>query len=266
MRNIILSVIAMALALAGSQAIAESALDRIRESGVIRVAIDLSVPPWSYKGSDLRPTGSEVETAELLAETLGVEMRIMPTNGANRIPFLLSGQADVIISALSITDERKNVVDFTRPYSGAATFVAGPKSVQINDAVELSGKRIAVTRGTANDTDLTAIAPADAEIVRFEDEATTITAVASGQVELVAQAQSLIDVINQRNPALQLEPKLTLRDFRVGMAVRKGDSDFLGYLDRWIIDNLRNGKLSEIYTRHQHAELPIDILEGIQSQ
>ncbi|WP_136686075.1 transporter substrate-binding domain-containing protein [Falsirhodobacter xinxiangensis] len=257
MKTAILTAAALLIAAAAH---AETTLERIRERGAIRIAIDLSVPPWSYKDENLVPVGSEVETAQLLADSLGVDMEIVQTNGANRIPFLMSGQADIIMSVLSITDERRQVIDFSRPYTGASTFIAAPAGAKIASAEDLAGQRIAVTRGTANDTDLTALAPARTEIIRFEDEATTITAVAAGQVPLVAQAQSLIDVINARNPSLQLEPKITLREFRAGVGIRKGDTDLAEYLDEWIGDNVENGKIGAIYAKYQHADLPADIV------
>lgn len=261
MKTMMLTAAALLLAAAAH---AETTLDRIRDRGAIRVAIDLSVPPWSYKDETLTPVGSEVETAQLLADSLGVKMEIVQTNGANRIPFLMSGQADIIMSVLSITEERQKVVDFSRPYTGASTFIAAPAGMEIATADDLAGQRIAVTRGTANDTDLTALAPAGAEIVRFEDEATTITAVAAGQVPLVAQAQSLIDVINDRNPTLELEPKITLREFRAGVGVRKGDAELISYLNDWIDDHIKNGSIGAIYSKYQDAELPTDIVSASQ--
>ncbi|WIY52583.1 transporter substrate-binding domain-containing protein [Devosia sp. YIM 151766] len=260
----IISALALTVSLAlTAQAQAETTLERIRAEGKIRIAIDLSVPPWSYQDENLEPAGSEVGAAQLLAESLGVELEIVPTNGANRIPFLLSNRADAIMSALSITDERKQTIDFSLPYSGAATFIAAPKSMDIKSVDDLHGLRIAVTRGTTNDTDLTATVPEDVEIVRFEDEATTITAVASNQLDLVAQAQTLLDVINERNPAKELEPKIALRDFRVGVGLRKEDQDLRDYVDGWVVENLQNGKLGEIYERYQGTELPADILANL---
>lgn len=86
MKNLKNIVATLAIMLAATaQASAEDALAKIRSAGVIRIAIDLSVPPWSYKDDSLNPTGSEVEAAKLLASDLGVKMEIVATNGANRI-------------------------------------------------------------------------------------------------------------------------------------------------------------------------------------
>lgn len=247
-----------------SQSFAADTLDKIKAAGTIRIAIDLSVPPWSYKDDNLNATGSEVEAAKLLASDLGVKMEIITTNGANRIPFLMSNRADIIMSALSITDERRKLIAFSLPYSGNTTFVAAPKDMEIKSFADLSGKRIAVTRGTTNDSDITKAAPSDAEIVRFEDEATTMTAVVSDQMDIVAQAQTLIDLINKKNPGKNLEPKLTLRTATMGVGMRKEDTDLKNWVDEWTKKNIENGKLQAIYKQFQGSDLPKAVVEASQ--
>ncbi|ATU95485.1 hypothetical protein BLM14_27800 (plasmid) [Phyllobacterium zundukense] len=256
-----------ALAMVGaslSHAFAEDTLAKIKSAGTIRIAIDLSVPPWSFKDDSLNPTGSEVEAAKLLASDLGVKMEIVSTNGANRLPYLMQNRADIIMSALSITDERKKTIAFSLPYSGNTTSVFASKDVPIKSFADLSGKRIAVTRGTTNDGDITKSAPSDAEIIRFEDEATTMTAVVSNQVDIVAIAQSLVDLINKKNPSLSLEPKLTLRTATMGVGMRKGDVELKTWVDQWVKTNIANGKLQAIYKTFQGTDLPEAVIAGSQ--
>lgn len=256
-----------ALAMVGvslTHAFAEDTLTKIKSAGTIRIAIDLSVPSWSFKDDSLNPTGSEVEAARLLASDLGVKMEIVSTNGANRLPYLMQNRADIIMSALSITDERKKTIAFSLPYSGNTTSVFASKDVPIKSFADLSGKRIAVTRGTTNDGDITKSAPPDAEIIRFEDEATTMTAVVSNQVDIVAIAQSLVDLINKKNPSLSLEPKLTLRTATMGVGMRKSDVELKAWVDQWVKTNIANGKLQEIYKTFQGTDLPEAVIAGSQ--
>lgn len=250
----------VAAVLAAGHAAADDTLTKIKADGVVKIAIDLSVPPWSFKDDTLNPTGSEVEAATLLASDLGVKMEIVSTNGANRIPYLMQHRADIIMSALSITDERKNTIAFSLPYSGNTTSVFAPKDMQIKSFADLSGKKIAVTRGTTNDVDITGKAPADAEIIRFEDEATTMTSVVSNQVDVVAIAQSLVDLINIKNPAKNMEPKLNLRTATMGVGMRKDDVALKAWIDGWVKQNLTNGKLQAIYRKFQGTDLPSQVL------
>src|ERR1700730_3072779 len=88
-------------------------LDDIKAAKKIRVAIDLGLPPYGMTDDKMQPTGSDVETARLLAKVLGVEFELVPTTGATRIPSLQTGKADVVISTLSVTVERAKVIDFS---------------------------------------------------------------------------------------------------------------------------------------------------------
>lgn len=259
MKNLTKIVAALAITFAATAQASADTLAKIRDAGVIRIAIDLSVPPWSYKDDSLNPTGSEVEAAKLLASDLGVKMEIVATNGANRIPNLMQNRADIIMSALSITDERKKTIAFSLPYSGNTTSVFAPKDMQITSFADLSGKRVAVTRGTTNDQDITKMAP-DAEIVRFEDEATTMTSVVSNQLDIVAIAQSLVDLINQKTPGKDFEPKLTLRTATMGVGMRKEDVELKKWIDEWVKTNIANGKLPAIYKQFQKTDIPPQVL------
>ncbi len=262
-RHVVAAATALALAPALVQAqVHQDTLARVQETHKLRVAIDLNVPPWSYKNDKLEMTGSEVETAQLLAKDLGAELEVVPTNGATRIPLLVTQRADIVISAMTITPERLKTIGFSKPYSGIATYVAAPKSMVIRSPADLAGKRIAVTRGTTNDTDVTKIAPAGAEVVRFEDEATTMTAVISGQVDVVAQATTLLQIINQRNPSKQLEPKLLLANSLFGIGMRKDEPRLKAWLDQWVQRRLKSGDLQAIYKKHQGVDLPAGVLSA----
>ncbi|MFP5407651.1 MAG: transporter substrate-binding domain-containing protein, partial [Gammaproteobacteria bacterium] len=168
--------------------------------GAIRVAIDLGVPPFGFKDASLQPSGSDVATAQLLAKDLGVKLEIVPTTGANRIPFLLTNKADIVISSLSITPERAKVIAFSVPYAAIQAVVGAPASMKIASMQDLAGKTVISTRGTTNDIAITKLAPPGTNIVRFDDDATSITAVISGQADIFATAPPLLKAINEKAP------------------------------------------------------------------
>ena len=126
-------------------------LDDIKAAKKIRIAIDLGTPPYGMTDGKMNATGSDVETARLLAKDLGVELEIVQTTGPNRIPFLQTGKADIVVSSLSVTPEREKVIDFSVPYAQILSVVVGPKAEAIKSFDDLAGKRIATTRGTTND-------------------------------------------------------------------------------------------------------------------
>lgn len=230
-------------------------LDDIKKAGVIRVATDMGVPPYGMMDDKLQPVGSDVDTAKLLAESMGVKLEFVPVTGPNRIPFLLTDKADIVISSFSINKERSEVIDFSKPYGKIQIVIAAPASEKIEDFADLKGKRVVVTRGTTADTGLTEGAP-DAEIVRFDDDATLATAVSSGQADIAANTPSVIKSINEKRPNDPLEVKFLIKVFPYAIGLRKDEPELKAYLDQWVTDNLANGKLNEIYKKWHGTDLP----------
>jgi polar amino acid transport system substrate-binding protein len=223
-------------------------LDDIKAAKKIRIAIDLGVPPYGMTDGQMKPVGSDVETARLLAKDLGVELEIVQTTGANRVPFLQTGKADIVISSLSVTPEREKVIDFSVPYAQILSVIAGPKSVAIKGYEDLAGKRVASTRGTTNDKLATESAK-DAQITRFDDDATLITAVTSGQVDIVATSPALVKTMRENAPQLDLEVKFVMKGFPLGIGMRKGETKLQGWINGWIQTNTSNGQLAAIHKK-----------------
>src|SRR5919206_4915678 len=134
---------------------AADTLQTIRDRGRILVGIDISHPPYGMLDDKAQETGSDVDTAKLLAKDMGVKLEIVPVSGANRVPFLLSKKVDVVIASFSITDERKRVINFSKPYGVIPVVIVAPESEKIKQASDLAGKSVAVARGTTADIELT---------------------------------------------------------------------------------------------------------------
>jgi polar amino acid transport system substrate-binding protein len=246
-RGLLASLVLMTFAGASGAARADL-LDDVRAAKKIRVAIDLGSPPFGMTDGSMTATGSDVETARLLAKDLGVALEIVQTTGANRIPFLQTGKADLVISSLSVTPEREKVIDFSMPYAQILAVVAAPKSVAVKSFADLSGKRVATARGTTNDKIATEGAKG-AQIVRFDDDATLITAVASSQVDIFATSPAIVKTVAQKVPAAGIETKFVMKEFPLGMGLRKGEGRMLAWINEWVAKNNANGNLSGIYKR-----------------
>ncbi len=260
--NVLLSSLLLAgVALSSVTAHADQ-LDTITAAKKIRIAIDMAVPPYGMKDDKLNSTGSDVETAQLLAKDFGLELEIVPTTGANRIPFLQTDKADIVISSLSVTPEREKVVDFSIPYAGIAAVVGAPKGMAITSAADLSGKKVISTRGTTNDQEVTKILPKDATIVRFDDDATSITAIVSNQADIFATAPSLLKTINEKNPAKQMEVKFVMKVNMLAVGFKKGEAKLKEKVDAWVRTNLKNGKLNAIYKKFHGADLPDEVTKN----
>ncbi|WP_199085821.1 transporter substrate-binding domain-containing protein [Bosea sp. ASV33] len=248
------------LGLVGLSAISASAdtLDEIMARKKILVAIDLGNPPHGMMDAAFKPTGSDVETAQLLAKDLGVELEIVQVSTPNRVQYLMAKKADVVISALSITDERKKVIDFSTAYAELQCVVAAPKAMQVSSYSDLGGKGgISVTRGTVNDQELTrgTANVKDVTITRFEDDPTSTTAITSGQLKIYATSLPLLNQLRKDNPQLDLDTKFVMKGFPLGVALRKNEPKLKAKLDEWVTANLKNGKLVDIYQRYHGVKL-----------
>jgi polar amino acid transport system substrate-binding protein len=256
-----LGVLAGALGLACLPAQADD-LSTIKSNKVIRVAIDLGAPPFGTKDATLKPIGSDVETAELLAKDLGVALEVVPTTGANRVPFLLTNKADLVVASFSITPEREKVVAFSVPYAAIQAVVGAPKNSSIKTLQDLVGKTVISTRGTTNDIAITKQALPGTNILRFDDDATSITAVISGQGDIFATAPPLLKAINAKSPEKSMEPKVLLSTAMLGIGLDKKSTELKTWVDSWVRTNLKNGKLNDIYEKHHGSPLPKNVLSA----
>ena len=100
-------------ALLAPAAHAQNALDNILKAKEIKIAIPTDYPPYGFVGTDLKPQGLDVEMANLIAAKLGVKVELIPVTSANRIPYLQTQKADLVISTLGKNAERETVIDFT---------------------------------------------------------------------------------------------------------------------------------------------------------
>lgn len=247
----------LALVCLGIAAFAANAdmLDSVRQSKKLRVAIELALPPYGMTNDKMEPYGSDVDTARLLAKDLGVELEIVPVTGPTRIPFLQTKKADLAIATLSISPERAKVIDFSTPYSVVQIVVAAPKSMSIKGYPDLVGKSIAITRGNVQEAELMKKA-VGAQIVRYDDDATLVTAAVSGQSPIVSTATTLLQAIQAKSPDRQIETKFVIKTFELGIGIPKEEPKMLAWVNEWVKTNRANGKLGEIFKKFHHAELP----------
>lgn len=202
---------------------AQNALDGVLKSKTIRIAIPTDFPPYGFVGLDMEPQGLDVDMARLIAAKLGVKAELVPVSSANRIAYLQTKKADLVISTLGKNPEREKVIDFTAAYSPFYQAVFGPKPLPAKSVTELHGKTIGVTRGAIEDQELSKLAPADVTIKRFEDNNATVAAFVSGQVQFIATGASVAAVVMQKNPQLGTELKFVLKDSPNFIGVAKGE-------------------------------------------
>lgn len=233
-------------------------MDDIKKAKKIRIASAMGTPLFSYVDSNLKPVGSDIETGQMIAAALGVEYELVEITNASRVPTVQTRKSDILVADLAITADRKKVIDFTVPYATLAIIVAAPKGSGVTDYASLKGKKVGLTRATVNDTLVTANAK-EADIVRFEDDATLMTAAVSGQVDIVSTQTAVLDEINKRRASKPLDLAFIQQELNLGIALPQGEDRMKEWLNKWIVENFQNGKLPAMFKKYHNRDLPADL-------
>jgi polar amino acid transport system substrate-binding protein len=228
----------------GGAAVAQDALAKIESSKVIRIAVPTDYPPYGFVGIDLQPQGLDIDTAKLIAEKLGVTLEMVPVTSANRIPYVQTGQVDLVISTLGKNPERAKVIDFTHAYSPFFQAVYGPKSLEIKSYADLGGKTIAVAKGAMEEQELVKVGPATMQFKRYEDQAGSTAAFVVGQTELIATSVSNATQMTKNNPKLDAEFKLLIKESPNYIGVAKGQDALRAKVNDIILAAKADGTLN----------------------
>ena len=247
-RTTLVLVLAVAC-LATPVAHAQAALDDILAKKAIAIAVPTDFPPYGFVGTDLKPQGLDVDMANYIGAKLGAKVELVPVTSANRIPYLQTKKAHLVISTLGKNAEREKVIDFTAAYSPFFQAVFAAKSLPVKSFADLAGKTVAVTRGAIEDMEITKLAPPAADIRRFEDNNATVSAFVSGQVQAIATGASVAGNMMHRNPQLNAEYKLLIKDSPNFIGVAKGEDKLRQRVNEIIAAAKASGDLDRMAVR-----------------
>jgi polar amino acid transport system substrate-binding protein len=263
--------LALAGLLAATGVQAQTALDDVLKAKEIKIAIPTDFPPYGFVGTDLKPQGLDVEMANYIAAKLGVKVELLPVTTSNRIPYLQTRKADLVISTLGknaerekVIDfsaayapffqavyagknpEREKVIDFTVAYSPFFIAVFAPKAVALKGPADLAGKSISVTRGSVDDMELSKVAPPSTELRRFEDNNATVSAYLAGQVQTLATSAQVAGAMMAKNPQMNTEFKFVLKDSPNFIGVAKGEDKLRQKVNDIVMEARRNGDIDKM--------------------
>ncbi|UQZ91067.1 amino acid ABC transporter substrate-binding protein [Deltaproteobacteria bacterium Smac51] len=212
-------------------------VERIQAKGVLRVGFD-TFRPWAMKAKDGRFVGFEIAVAEALAADMGVAPEFVPTAWDGIIPALLTGNFDIIIGGMGITEERAKRVAFTEPYiySGMAICASRTSAPGLSTVADFNKKdmTIVVKSGTTAALAAKELFP-EANIKEFDDEGQTAQEVRSGRAQaLVASAPYPAELALQNPNEIYVPISGTLTKEPNGMGLAPGDKDALPALNAWI--------------------------------
>lgn len=230
-------------------------LQDILDRGTIRVGVIADVAPFGFLDEKQQPAGLDVEVANLIASDLGVKLEITQMTAQNRLPYLVTDKVDILVALLSLTPERAKQVMFTSPYTTTTIGVFGPTETAVKSVADIGKLSIGVTRGTVEDSAITKLAP-DANIIRFEDNATATTAYQTGQVDLYATGDIVAYVLNKNDKSRRLDIKFSMGADLVHMGVKANEFGMLQWLNSFILVHRLNGDLNNITIKWLGVPLP----------
>ena len=159
-------------------------LSEILKNGEIKIAVPEAFPPFGSVGKSGEHEGYDVDVAKLIAKDLGVKLVLVPVVSKQRIPFLETNKVDLVISTMGANPKRAKSINFSSAYAPFYSGVFASSSINVGSYKDLDGLSIGVTGGTLEDLELTKKAPKGAKITRFGDNAATLSAIKSKQVQV----------------------------------------------------------------------------------
>jgi len=220
-----------------------------KSSDKLVVAMELQFPPFETTDENGDPAGISVDMARDLAAFMGKELEIRNTSWTGLIPTLQTGKADLILSSMSDTAERRKVVDFSDAYAVAGLTLLLAKDSAANGIADLNNPEftLAVKSGTIGAI-LAKEQLSQANIHTFDDVATCVLEVAQGKADaFIYDALTVYE--NHKKHAdttrMNLETiKGTGQPW--AMAVKKGNSELLEQINAYILDSQQKGRFEEI--------------------
>lgn len=236
----------------------------IKARGKIVIGIQGDNPPWGFVDSSGVQEGFDADIGKLFAAYLGVKAEFMPLAVANRIPALTTGRCDVLFATMAMLPDRAKAVQYSKPYVANIITLVAAKKDQIKTNADMKNYVIGVPRSSVQDTQITKNAPEGTTIRRFDDDASTMQALLSGQVQAVGANMFYLERLNQSKPGTY-ENKLEFTRLYNGACSRLGDKAMNTALNDFIDKIKANGELAKAYHKWMHLDVPQfpDSIEGV---
>ncbi|MBA8881981.1 transporter substrate-binding domain-containing protein [Phyllobacterium myrsinacearum] len=243
-----LAAFALTTTLALTSAAYAGKLDDIRAQGTVRIGVSLGGEPIGFRDDKNNPVGYDVDVATMLAAKLGVPVEFTDVSGDARVSMLVSGQLDIVVANTSATLERAKTVNFSIPYNRAGLRVIVQKDAGIAKLEDLAGKKVVVGRGTTGESFLKKSVPTAELIYTDNFSPDGVLLLQQKRVDAAIEDSSLLDYLATKNDTLVTLPGLYSND-PIGIAVAKGDPEFVRWLDMFVSDYIQSGAYDANYKK-----------------
>ena len=216
------SSVASSVASSASSAAASAGELTTVEAGKLTMATNATFPPYEMTTDAGEFEGIDIETAQAIADKLGLELQIDDMDFDAALLSVQQGKADIVMAGVTVTDERKAVMDFSDSYATGIQSIIVPEGSDIASPDDLAGKKIGTQRGTTGyiycSDDF-----GDDNVVAYDDGLTAVQALNNGQVDAVVIDNAPAKEFVAANPGLViLDTSYAEEDYAIGMA--KGSS------------------------------------------
>ncbi|NRO58063.1 transporter substrate-binding domain-containing protein [Lactobacillus helveticus] len=232
---------------AGSRWSNENGVSEIKRRGYIRVAVFGDLPPYGWVNDQGKRVGYDVYLARRIAKDLNVKIRFIQVNANNRVDTLNSNKADIVLANFTVTPERKDVVDFAKPYMKVSVGVILPKNAPINSAQELKGKKLIVTKGTTAENYFAK--QSGVNLLKFDSKTQQFNALKNGRGAALADDNSYLYAWVKKNPKYVVGIKSIGPRQYVSPAVKKGNRSLLKWTNHEITKLTNEGFFVQDYQK-----------------
>ena len=217
---------------------------------VLIMATNAEFPPYEYyQGQDI--VGIDVEIARAVAESMGKELKVEDMAFDSIIPALLSGKADIGAAGMTITEERKESVDFTDTYVTASqAIIVKADNTDITSSADVEGKVIGVQLGTTGDLFASDVTET---VERYNKGFEAVQALAQGKIDAVMIDDQVAKALAADNADVKvLDEPFTTEEYAI--AVKKGNTELVDSINAALTELKQSGQLQEIVDNYITAE------------
>ena len=210
-------------------------VEEIKQSGKIVIGVFSDKKPFGYVDSNGDYQGYDVYFGNRIAKDLGVEVEYVPVEAASRVEYLVSNKVDIILANFTVTEERKEKVDFTLPYMKVALGVVSPDKALITDVEDLKGKTLIVCKGTTAETFFTENYPA-VNLLKFDQYSEAYNALLDGRGDALSTDNTEVLAWAIENEGFSVGIESLGNIDTIAGAVQKGNQDLLDWLNNEIVE------------------------------
>ena len=222
------------------------------EAGKLTMATNAAFPPYEMTTDAGEFEGIDIDTAQAIADKLGLELQIDDMDFDAALLSVQQGKADIAMAGVTVTDERKNVMDFSDSYATGIQSIIVPEGSDIASPDDLAGKMIGTQRGTTGYIYCSDDFGDDA-VVAYDDGLTAVQALNNGQVDAVVIDNAPAKEFVAANPGLVLlDTSYAEEDYAIGMA--KGNTALEDAVNAALEELKADGTLQSIVDKYITAE------------